>query len=99
MLLIVMSISEPEAWSLSTGKLKVSNIETSSSDDSSDDEQLFSKTTHHSHKQYHHQSFYFQFVARVHLFDTINMFVVEATQVYFFFSFLIYFFHQHQIAR
>jgi hypothetical protein len=39
-----MSISEPEAWSLSTGKLKVSNIETSSSDDSSDDEQLFSKT-------------------------------------------------------
>tara|TARA_B000000565_G_C23441322_1_gene244206 strand:+ start:79 stop:273 length:195 start_codon:yes stop_codon:yes gene_type:complete len=44
MLLIVMSISEPEAWSLSAGKLKVSNIETSSSDDSSDDEQLFSKT-------------------------------------------------------
>ena len=38
MLLIVMSISEPEAWSLSAGKLKVSNIETSSSDDSSDDD-------------------------------------------------------------
>jgi hypothetical protein len=46
MLLIVMSISEPEAWTFSENKnkLHVSNFDTSSSDDSSDDEQLFSKT-------------------------------------------------------
>jgi len=47
MLLIVMSISEPEAWAFSDSKstkLHISNLDSSSSDDSSDDEQLFSKT-------------------------------------------------------
>jgi hypothetical protein len=45
MLLIVMSISEPEGWNFSDKtKLHTSNLDSSSSDDSSDDEQLFSKT-------------------------------------------------------
>jgi len=44
MLLIVMSTSEPEAWSFSNTKFKIYDSGTSSSDDSSDDEQLFSNT-------------------------------------------------------
>jgi len=44
MLLIVMSTSEPEAWSFSEDKFKKYESENSSSEDSSDDEQLFSKT-------------------------------------------------------
>jgi len=44
MLLIVMSTSEPEAWSFSDDKFKKYESEKSSSEESSDDEQLFSKT-------------------------------------------------------
>jgi len=44
MLLIVMSTSDPEAWSFSEDKFKKYESENSSSEDSSDDEQLFSKT-------------------------------------------------------
>jgi hypothetical protein len=43
MLLIVMDISEPEAWSFSESKFKMYESGSSSSDDSSDDEQLFTK--------------------------------------------------------
>jgi hypothetical protein len=43
MLLIVMGISEPEAWSFSESKFKMYESGSSSSDDSSDDEQLFTK--------------------------------------------------------
>jgi hypothetical protein len=44
MLLIVMSIDEPEAWSFSEKGFKSYESDTSSTEDSSDDESIFSKT-------------------------------------------------------